>query len=222
MPSKFLYGKKEHFIDYMSGKISPRFSDLSHYSRLENDLMRDDEMSKKFILKKNEILIKINDHLISPSELTSDSVIEIPTRHCYCLCLSNKENDPELFHKFKADTCIEVDVSYLIELLLHVTRTHLPNTIIEAKNITYYAQDNSLSMVSYLTPQAAVFFKPDFFSHEAEHRLAMFFPFDKTGFKMKNGEIVPFYTKNRSNHLNFKFKDRDIIKRTIIDVGYNK
>ncbi len=64
MPSKFLYGKKEHFIDYMSGKISPRFSDLSHYSRLGNDLMRDDEMSKKFILKKNETFIKINGHLI--------------------------------------------------------------------------------------------------------------------------------------------------------------
>lgn len=64
--------------------------------------------------------------------------------------------------------------------------------------ITYYNKyDNLIS----LSAEKAVFCKPEIFSPEAEHRVAIFYPTDKPGFNTQNGDIIPFRSDSESMHM---------------------
>ncbi|MEZ9365758.1 hypothetical protein AB4167_14605 [Vibrio sp. 10N.286.49.E11] len=162
---KYLYGKKQFLEPIVKGNISPRFSDLSHYARLENDLMRDEETKKEFFWNKNVGKYFINGHQIANESLASDINVKIMPRHCYCLCLSSKKNCPKLFRRFNADYCIAIDVELLIESLEITFGQELGRLLFHHSEITYYSKYENLIG---LTPEQLVFYKPDVFLVEAE------------------------------------------------------
>lgn len=214
MKIKYLYGKSLHLNSVINGKTGIRLSDLSHYSRLENEKMRDDEMSKLFIPRREEILIEINGIRIPSSDLTSDPIIRVTPRHCYCLCLSGKGNDDGLYTDFQADICIAFDVDKLEERLT-IASQMLKGSYVVGDDIIYYNQTSLHGLGQ--TPEKLVFFKPDFFSHEFEYRITWFYPLDKNGFRAGDKNI-PFMFENESSHLFFFHKERTFITDCIIDV----
>ncbi|QMI04917.1 hypothetical protein [Citrobacter sp. RHB25-C09] len=217
MKVKYLYGKYAHLSYLINGKSGIRFSDLSHYSRLENEKMRDDEMNKLFIPRREDIFIEINGMRIPPNDLASDPTISVTPRHCFCLCMSSKCNDIELYQSFKADTCIAFDVDEL-ERRLSIASEKFEGTFIISGDITYYDQKtlNGLGQ----TAEKLVFYKPDFFSHESEYRIAWFYPLNKSGFLSK-GKTIPFRLKNESSHLTFFHLNKTIITDCIIEIYRN-
>ncbi|ABO22483.1 hypothetical protein SHLO109777_10560 [Shewanella loihica] len=212
---KYLYGKKQYLTPLIEGDSGFRFSDLSHYARMENDAMRDEELVKTFAIDKSTFEVKINDHVIDSESMTADPIFSFPARHCFCLCLSNRKDSEELYEKFMADVCIEVKVDLYIEFLNDLFKHRFKGMEIVAKDITYYG-NSSLPKVS--NPDELVFFKPDAFSHEDEFRIALFYPEDKQGFKTKEGDTIPFYNENESNHLTLSYPDREFQKQFIGEI----
>lgn len=213
MTSKYLYGKKQFLMPLVERFTSPRFSDLSHYSRLENEKMRDDEMSKRFVVDRGAAIIQINNHIIAPSSLAADPEFSLPAQHCYCLCLTSRRNDPELFEVFKADICIEIDVDVLIEVLEKVCLKDLVGATVDAREITYYdLKQPPRSTVA----KDLVFIKPSFFSHECEFRVAIFYPKKKRGFLTTSGKTVPFFIPGESMHLHFEHPNSPIGENFIV------
>ncbi|WP_248465005.1 hypothetical protein [Pectobacterium versatile] len=214
MNVKYLYGKYEFLADLLKGRSGIRFSDLSHYSRLENEKMRDDEMNKLFILKKEEIIIEINGYRLDSNDLAGDSTLSVIPRHCYCLCLSSKGNDDGLYRDFKADTCIAFNVDEL-EKRISLSSEKFKGSHIVGGDITYYDQNTLFGLEQ--SPEKLVFYKPDFFAHESEYRIAWFYPLDKAGF-LVNGRTIPFRFENESSHLFIFHKEKDFITDCIVDV----
>lgn len=214
MRIKYLYGKSIYLDEMIDGKCGIRFSDLSHYSRLENEKMRDDEMKKIFILPKDEVVIEINGYKLNPKDLAGDSIISTIPRHCYCLCLSNRGNDEELYRMFNADTCIAFDVDEL-EKRLNICTERFKGTFITGKDVIYY------SLVTFnglgQSREDLVFYKPSAFAHEAEYRIAWFYPLNKKGFSGE-GITIPFRLENESIHLTFFHKEKTIITDCITEV----
>ncbi len=214
MKIRYLYGKRIHLNQVIDGKTGIRLSDLSHYSRLENEKIRDDEMSKLFIAKREEIIMEINGIRINTSDLIQDPIIRVTPRHCYCLCLSSKGNDQCLYSDFQADTCIAFDVEKL-EKRLSIASQKLPGSYIVGDDIIYYNQSSLHGLGQ--SSEKLVFYKPDFFSHECEYRIAWFYPLDKDGFRA-GGKNIPFMLKDESSHLFFFHKERTFITDCILEV----
>jgi hypothetical protein len=214
MLKKYLYGKKLYLRSIIEGDVGFRFSDLTHYSRLENELMQDEEMVKVFTVDKSSSELRINGHVISPENMTRDSELSFPTQHCFCLCLSNRKNSSELFRKFEADICIEVNVDLLLEFLNDFFPKKLEGIVVEARNITYYEKN---FYPKDLAPLDLAFYKPDSFKHEAEFRIALFYPLNKPGFKTVGGCVVPFINENGSIHMTISYPDKVFLKQFVND-----
>ncbi|PWD67088.1 hypothetical protein [Pectobacterium parmentieri] len=214
MKIKYLYGKYEFLADLLEGRSGIRFSDLSHYSRLENEKMRDDEMKKIFIPKKDGLIIEINGYRVDTNDLASDPELSVTPRHCYCLCLSSKGNDEGLYRDFKADTCIAFNVDEL-EKRISLSCEKFKGSHIVASDITYYDQKTLLGLEQ--SPEKLVFYKPDFFAHESEYRIAWFYPLNKTGF-LVDGRTIPFRFENESSHLFIFHKEKCFITGCIVDI----
>ncbi|MFP1879420.1 hypothetical protein [Lonsdalea quercina] len=212
MKIKYLYGKYKFLRGLIEGKSGIRFSDLSHYSRLENEKMRDDEMNKIFIPKKDELIIQINGCRLDTEDLASDPKISKTPRHCFCLCMSSKGNDKDLYRDFEADICIAFNVDKLEERI-RISTQKFKGSHIVGSEIIYYEQ-NSLHGLDQ-SPEKLVFYKPDFFSHESEYRIAWFYPLDKAGF-LCGGKKIPFRFKNESSHVFFFHKERNFITDCIV------
>lgn len=194
---KYLYGKLEYLSPFINGEVSLRFSDLSHYSRLENKLMRDDELNKKFELNSISSIIRINDHIINSADVVGNIRLTLPVSNCYCLCLSSRKNDDELFEKFKADVCLAIDVAELVEFL-KLALQKLPGTVIEHRQVNYY---NPTDPIPTTDRFELAFHKPIFFKHESEYRVAIRFPEEKKAFKTTEGLTVPVFIEGESMHL---------------------
>lgn len=215
MKLRYLYGKAKYLNPVINGEEGIRFSDLSHYSRLENEKMRDDEMKKKFIIKKDsDFILKINDFIINNSNLSDDVVFTVEPRHCYCLCLTTKKDSTELYRDFEADTCIAFDVD-LLEERLKIASGKFPGSFIRGQDITYYDQYTMHAIRN--SHEEMVFYKPTFFSHESEYRIAWFYPLDKIGFRGP-GENIPFRFKDKSSHLTFFHLVNTFITDCIVEV----
>ena len=213
MNIKYLYGKKIHLEPLIKGETGPRFSDISHYSRLENEMMRDMETRKSFSFDRFTTRLEINGYVLNPKDMVNDPIYSLSVQHCYCLCLSNKKNSDELFEKFEADICIEIDVDKLLEVLNFVFSNKLTDMRIRAEEITYY--DPSLPPETD-DNESLVFYKPMLFQHEAEYRIALFYPNEKTGFKTVDGQTIPFSMENESLHLTLSHPETNFFKRFII------
>ena len=172
---KYLYGKWDVLKGLVEGNASIRFCDIRHYSRLENEDMRDDEAYKKFEFSPNSITLNFAGIDFPPEDFASNIKFKLPTRHCLCICLSNKKNDEDLFEKFNADVCIEFNVEYLIEFMKFIFEEKFGGEVI-AKNVTYYTDNAG---VSCLPANEAVFTKHSRYQHEDEFRIAAFLPYDE-------------------------------------------
>lgn len=178
---KYLYGKSCHLSGMMKGEKGIRFSHLSQYALLENEQIKDNETGREITLNKNLYTITVNNRTLNPEEMTRHPTIIAPTRHCYCLCLSNKGDAPDLYEKFKADLCIEFDVEKLLSIFDRIGIEILKGTEFIANNVKYYSSDNI--EVTYIDDDILVFYKNERFSSEDEFRIAMFYPLDKTSFQ---------------------------------------
>ncbi|GAD79715.1 hypothetical protein [Vibrio ezurae] len=216
---KYLYGKKEFLEPIAKGEISPRFSDLGHYSRLENALMRDKETEKEFLWDKNVGELFINGHHISRESLASDPIWKVPPRHCYCLCLSSKKNSNELFERFNADYCLAIDIPILIESLKSTFGHEIRGLVFQHSEITYYAKYDDLLGVS---SEQVVFYKPELFLPEAEYRIAIFYPLNEKGFYTSDGRIIPFQLEGESTHLQCNMENDDKYWSRVVVGSYEK
>lgn len=195
---KYLYGKKEFLEPITHGLVSPRFSDLSHYQRLENELMRDKEITKEFYWKKAEANLTVNGYSLANSSLASDPLVAIAPRHCFCLCLSARGNSPELYKRFGANYCLAIDVQVLMYSLKKTFGSQVGKLSFINSDITYYDKYEDLLK---LNAEEAVFFKPEIFRPEAEHRVAIFYPLSEQGFQTADGKVFPFTLPGESTHL---------------------
>lgn len=209
---KYLYGKMERLAPLIEGNVGFRFSDLSHYARMENEAMRDEEMVKTFTIDRFSYESKINGRVIEPASMARDPTISLPTKHCFCLCLSNRKDSAELYEKFQADVCIEVNTDLYIQFLKDFYTHKFQGMQVVAKNITYYSNGHLPKVTS---PDELVFYKPEAFIHEDEFRIALFYPDDKAGFKAEEGDTIPFYNENQSNHLILSYPDQDFLRQFI-------
>ena len=215
MNKKYLYGKKQFLEALIKGEEGLRFSDISHYSRLENELMRDEETSKQFSIDRYTTRLEINGNVLNPDDMVDNPIFSIPVRHCYCLCLSNRKNSEELFDKFDADLCIEIDSDKLLEALKFAFSHNFKGMEVQARNIIYY---DPIKPPPTLHREELVFYKPHFFHHEAEFRIALFYPINKKGFKVKGGIIVPFILEDESMHIYISHSDPRFIAQFILGV----
>jgi len=78
MSSKYLYGKRKFLLPVINEVVSPRFSDLSYFSRLENGRIRDDEAYRVFELDRSDFVITINGHQLNPASLTRNPTMSLP------------------------------------------------------------------------------------------------------------------------------------------------
>lgn len=215
MNKKYLYGKKQFLEAVVKGEDGLRFSDISHYSRLENELMRDEETSKQFSIDRYTTRLEINGRVLNPDDMVDNPTFSIPVRHCYCLCLSNRKNAEELFEKFDADICIEIDADKLLEALKFVFSNKLKGMEIQARDIVYY---DPIESPPTQNGEELVFYKPHFFRHEAEYRVALFYPINKTGFKTEDDVIVPFTIEDESMHMFISHSDPTFITQFILGI----
>ncbi|MGL5221095.1 MAG: hypothetical protein ACRC8G_16875 [Plesiomonas shigelloides] len=218
MSTRYLYGKKEYLSELLSRKLFPRFSDISHYSRLENNCMRDDEERKEFFMNRNEVVFSINGITIPKEDLAADFKFTLPVRHCYCLCLSKKKNDKELFKKFKADICLEIDVERLVAELRSALHESFAGTEVIVRDVVYY---NAYECIIDVTHKERVFYKPVKFKHEEETRIALFYPEHKSGFQAE-GKVIPFRAENESRHITIKIVAPDINLEYVKNVFYRE
>ncbi|NOE37605.1 hypothetical protein GU269_05660 [Vibrio cholerae] len=212
---KYLYGKKQFLTPLLEGSCGFRYSDLTHYARMENELMRDDEMSKTFLIDKYSGILKVNGRIIDPEAMTSDPEISIPTRHCFCLCLSSRKNSSELYEKFKADICIEVNVALLEAFLIDLFAKRFKGMKVIGRDITYYSKYELPKTFDQID---LTFHKPSVFEHEAEYRVALFYPLEKSSFQAEDGELVPFMKDDESMHLTISSPENDFFKQFIGNV----
>ena len=196
----------------IDGKTGFRFSDLSHYSRMENEAMRDEELVKMFTVGKSSYELKINGRVIDPANMTSDPIFSFPARHCFCLCLSNCRDSNDLYAKFQADVCIEVKVNLYLEFLENMFKQQFQGMQVIAKDIIYF--DNGC-LPETSDPNDLVFYKPSAFAHENEFRIALFYPENKRDFKAEEGDTIPFYKEDESNHLTISYLNPDVLKQFI-------
>lgn len=187
---KYIYGKEVHLSNWINGYAGIRLSDLDSYSVMENELMRDNELVKSFHLDKNYFTFTVNGHRINPEDVVGHIVIDIPLDRCFCVCLSGKCNDQELFERFKADVCVEIDIEQLVRLLEVATERLEGSTVVHGP-VNYY----SLPIVGGSPDfEKALFYKPDKYSVEDEYRIAITIPRHRTKVKGSNGEIIDLWS----------------------------
>lgn len=161
---KYIYGKRDIFLPIIKSESEIQLRHIDYYAKLENDLMRDDESIKEF---------KYPDGSVS---LVGDNGIEIPvinardikkTPECYCICFSDKKNSLELFERFEADICVEVDVSLFEERLKCFLKGSA--TMLFSRGGIYYER---LPPVEW-SIETAPFYKNESFDVESEYRIVI-------------------------------------------------
>jgi hypothetical protein len=201
MMIKYLYGKKEYLLPVYEGKCGPRFSNLAHYRTLENEKIRDEETQKSFSVDRQNVVIEINGRTLNPNDMSRDPIFSVPSRNCYCLCLSSKKNDPGMYERFEADFCIAANVDILVDYLNSLFEFSLPKhrLLVKHQSVKYYEEYFDLGLLS---PEEVVFFKPEIFHIEAEYRIAIFSDAENKGFNAE-AVVLPFTPTDESQHLSF-------------------
>lgn len=186
----YLYGKKQFLGELIEGSQGIRLSDIAHYSNMDNELMRDNELEKVFIWDKNKVKIKVNDFLINPDAMTGNPSISIRTNRCFCACFSTKKNDLDLFLRFKADVCVEIDLDRLLDVLRLASSSFRGMEVLHGP-VSYYPE-----IMSGPRPdiRSVLFYKRDFYHVESEYRVALTVPPKKKAFKGVDGAIIDIFS----------------------------
>lgn len=187
---KYLYGKKQNLQGWIDGKQGIRLSDIACYSKMENLRMRDNELAKEFIFDKEQITLTINGRTLNSREMSANPVMTLYPERCFCVCLSGKKDDPVLYERFESDTCIEVDVEHLVELLKSVF-TPFEGVEVIHREVNYYP----LVMASPAPDSiSALFYKRDIYEVENEYRIAVTIPAHRKFFKVTNGDNMAIFS----------------------------
>jgi hypothetical protein len=178
MSIKYMYGKMEHLGIFLDGGADVpenrgvRFCDIIHYKTMENEKVRDNESRRIFTLDRERFTIEIGGQVIDSKDMTDHPTVELSVPRCYCLCLSEKKDDSEMFERFNADVCIGVDTDVLIEFLETIVAKRIPIRVMHG-NVTYYP---TVMRENPPLEEALIFHKEDAFSVEAEYRIALMVP----------------------------------------------
>lgn len=197
---KYLYGKYEKLEPFIKGDKGLRFTDLSHYIRLENCLIKDNELSKKFSAEPPGVKFDVyaNGVRVAGDDVFS-AEISLPVENHYCLCLSNKNNCQELFSRFEADVCVSINVCELVSFLSKVGE-HYGAFTVRHQPVKYYETNDPPPVKD----EDLVFYKHREFRIEDEYRIAL--KMHKKYFVSEAGERVPCFLDGESMHLQFDTK----------------
>ncbi len=169
---KYLYGKSCYLDSFTKTGKGLWFRDLYTMDKLNNENIKDDEKCKSVKVDSEEIStisIAGRDFRIAPN---THFDISITPQRCHVLCLSNKENDPELFDLFDADICIAINVVKMVEMIREANR-HIGLEVV-AGNVKYYRDSAELLNCK---PEDTAFLKPAApYEKESEYRIAIFWP----------------------------------------------
>lgn len=186
----YLYGKKRFLGELISGSKGIRLSDIAHYSVMENELMRDNELRKKFVLNKNKYKLEINGMVIGPGEMADHPTLEFGPDRCFCVCFSTKQNDPDLFKRFEADVCIEINLEKLLEVLQPAATKFEGMKVVHGK-VIYYPDVMSDPIP---TLESVLFYKRDVYSVESEYRVALTIPPHRKKFSSVEGVVIDIFS----------------------------
>ena len=205
---KYIYGKEVYLSNWINGYTGIRLSDLSCYSDMDNELMRDDELVKSFKLDKNYFTFTINGHQINPDDVVGHIVMDMPIDRCFCVCLSGKHNDQELFDRFKADVCVEIDVEQLVRLLEASVQRFAGASVVHGP-VVYYPDPISSGPPDF---ERALFYKSERYSVEEEYRIAITIPRHRTRVKGVNGEVIDLWCDDPKDkrHVFVSHADREV------------
>jgi hypothetical protein len=169
---KYLYGKRCYLDRFAKTGKGLWFRDLYTMDKLSNEDISDDEECKSIKVASEEISsisIAGRDFRLAPN--THFNVSITPPR-CHVLCLSDKENCPELFKLFEADICIAINVVKMVKMI-QGANNHIGLEVV-ADNIKYYRDSTELLDCK---PEKAAFLKSAESYHiESEYRIAVFWP----------------------------------------------
>lgn len=216
---KYLYGQRKYLQDLIEGKQGLRFSDIAHYSIMENEKMRDNELAKEFILDKEKVLFNVNGFALNPQDMTANPMMTLYPQRCFCVCFSGKKDDPELFERFKADVCIEIDIKNLVEFL-EIAVSVFEGMAVVHSEVNYYPAvmaDTAPDMLS------ALFYKRDIYAVENEYRIALTIPPHRKSFKGPNDESIAIFSDDPKDlrHIFVSGTDPSINLSYISSVGYS-
>ncbi|WP_368759655.1 hypothetical protein [Pseudomonas aeruginosa] len=215
---KYLYGKKQFLAGLIEGSTGIRLSDLAYYSIMENDLMRDNELEKPFVLDRDGVSIEINGMKINPLDMASNPVFTVMTPRCFCVCFSGKKNDQELFERFNADVCIEVNVPQLIKVLEALSERFEGMTVVSGE-VYYYPEIMRSPFPGF---EESLFYKRDVYAVEDEYRVALTIPRHRTHFKSVEGDKVSIFSDdpNDVRHMFVNGKKPEVNMSYINSVTY--
>ena len=206
--TKYLYGKLTNLSNFLRSGESLWFRDIYSLNMLENKIICDEESIKKFKIDSKHISkVTLDGH---DFKLVPNSIFRMsqPTRRCHVLCLSNKGNSAELFERFNADICIEINVDLLIQLIKQ-NNEHF-NLEVIGKDVAYFETGN---LPESIDTMELVFRKEaEKYQVEDEYRIAIFWPYDhKTRIMTTDGNYINVFADNPScdDHISLDFIDLD-------------
>jgi len=210
---KYLYGKYKNLEKFLHKGEHLRLTDIYYFKELENELIRDDESKRTYLHTPSNIgLLKIGDHEIKIADIR-EIEISIPTRRAHVLCLSNKGNSPELFERFKADICIEIDVEFLIEIIKTGFFNIGAPVEVVGSDVEYFKIDSK----EMTTDRKKLVFCKNYeaFHIEDEYRIAIFYPGDdKSAFLDDKGNKERIF--GEYNYIKIGSDDKDDMKKVIV------
>ncbi|AFK71655.1 hypothetical protein [Pseudomonas putida] len=218
MANKFLYGRLEHLGIFLDGGLAVpedrgiRFCDIIHYKTMENETVRDDESRRVFNLDKEWFTIEINGKVIDSKSMSDNPGVTLAVPRCYCLCLSHKKDDADMFERFRADVCIEVDTDFLVRFLTEVLSKRFPFRVLHG-DIFYYPK-----VMTSAPPveEALIFYKDEeLYSIEAEYRIALVLP--EKVYLLAGEEKIEVLKGDEPSYMQIGHKERsfwsDVFKR---------
>ncbi len=207
---KYLYGKKDYLSQIIDGKGIIRFDSIANYSTLENKNMRDDEKNKKIIFdgtntKKIEIEYSNKKQIYTFNKNDSAELIVNPV-DCLCKCFSNNGYCDDLYNRFKADICLEIDIDLLIESLKAIFISKYPQIKVTCicSNITYYETISEIP--NKFDTLNALFYKPFKFYPENEYRIVLMF--NRNEINISESMIITVPEKESSYYYVINYRER--------------
>ncbi len=172
--TRFLYGKKRNFASFLETGSPLWFRDLYSLGKLENEVISDDESTRAHEINSDQIQkITFDGRDFKLAENTNFKM-NLPTRRCHVLCLSNSGNSELLFERFEADICLELNTDKIIEMMQEANTNR--GLEIVGRDVEYYKKGPSPTTHD---PFELVFRKEYKRYHiEDEYRIAVSWPED--------------------------------------------
>jgi hypothetical protein len=207
--TRFLYGKKTNFTSFLDTGSPLWFRDIYSLGELENQSISDDESTKTHEVNSDQIQKVTIDG--RDFRVAKDTVFKmnLPTRRCHVLCLSNSGNDRIMFERFDADVCLELNTDKIIEMMQEANRNRRLEIV--GRNVEYYKKG---PLPLSHDPFELVFKKGyERYHSEDEYRIAIFWPEDEnsTILTTDNEQINVFGTvATNSDHIEIGFNQSDL------------